>query len=357
MANENRFAKLYVSMLSDDELLDFAKKHAEAFRVYVLSILWCADWKSNGVVSRRALRYLECASRTRSLLVEAGYFDESDDGGVVVHNYLKYQTSREDIEANTPLTNAERQRRWRENQQNKADSDDSNKQSVTKTVTPTVTENNADRNEDRNATVTPTVTESVTKTVTPNVTENNATVTDRNAKYRSKNIEDKYNDSSNEESYTRAREADASLLHEDATTPPVNGIDYADMPDPFTMESRIGRQFTEFWSLYPRKEDKRLAMFAFKRALKRTKWPMILSGATKYAHDPNLPPMRFVKKPANWLDANSWSNPALPPLDTRDSGQNPAQLRFSQNLQAVAEVSRNEQQATMQPMMQIGDGQ
>lgn len=73
----------------------------------------------------------------------------------------------------------------------------------------------------------------------------------------------------------------------------------------------IDTAFGEFWSIYPKKVDKRAALKAFKSALKRAALEVIISGARKYAADPNREP-RFTKNPATWLNADAWENESLP---------------------------------------------
>ena len=77
----------------------------------------------------------------------------------------------------------------------------------------------------------------------------------------------------------------------------------------------INTAFDEFWSVYPKKVDKRAALKAFKSALKRVGFERLIDGATKYANDPNRE-ARFTKNPATWLNADAWENESLPaPVD------------------------------------------
>ena len=70
--------------------------------------------------------------------------------------------------------------------------------------------------------------------------------------------------------------------------------------------------FEQFWNEYPKKQDKRAALRAFKSALKRTNFNELIAGVRRYAHDPNLPEMRYIKNPATWLNADAWENMSLP---------------------------------------------
>ena len=77
------------------------------------------------------------------------------------------------------------------------------------------------------------------------------------------------------------------------------------------LNNYIDTTFNEFWSVYPKKADKRAALKAFKSALKRASLEVIISGARKYAADPNRED-RFTKNPATWLNADAWENESLP---------------------------------------------
>lgn len=76
--------------------------------------------------------------------------------------------------------------------------------------------------------------------------------------------------------------------------------------------THVSELFDEFWKEYPRKSDKRAAMRAFKSALARVSYEDIMAGVIRYATDPNLPEMRFIKHPATWLNADAWENGPLP---------------------------------------------
>jgi hypothetical protein len=70
--------------------------------------------------------------------------------------------------------------------------------------------------------------------------------------------------------------------------------------------------FAEFWRIYPRKDDKKRAEKAFRKALQDgVDSAAILAGALRYRQDPNREP-RYTKQPATWLNAGSWDNGALP---------------------------------------------
>lgn len=74
----------------------------------------------------------------------------------------------------------------------------------------------------------------------------------------------------------------------------------------------LNQAFDQFWAIYPKKEDKRLAKRTFEKALKRTTLDVIVAGAERYRDDPNRE-LAFTKNPSTWLNADAWENDPLPP--------------------------------------------
>lgn len=72
----------------------------------------------------------------------------------------------------------------------------------------------------------------------------------------------------------------------------------------------LGR-FEEFWAVYPRKVGKVKARTAWKSALKGSDAEAIISGARRYAEDPNRADA-FTAHPTTWLNRGSWEDEALP---------------------------------------------
>ena len=64
-------------------------------------------------------------------------------------------------------------------------------------------------------------------------------------------------------------------------------------------------RFDEFWSLYPKKDDKLAAIKAYRRALKLTTADVIID-AVRSAQFPT--DRQYIKNPATWLNAGSWGN-------------------------------------------------
>jgi hypothetical protein len=72
----------------------------------------------------------------------------------------------------------------------------------------------------------------------------------------------------------------------------------------------IETAFSDFWELYPKKVDKRLALRSFEKALKRASLDVILNGAKQYRDDPGRED-RYTKNPSTWLNADAWDNEPL----------------------------------------------
>lgn len=78
----------------------------------------------------------------------------------------------------------------------------------------------------------------------------------------------------------------------------------------------IEQGFTQFWAIYPKKQDKALAKRSFEKALTRAKLEDIIAGAKQYGDDPNRDPL-FTKNPSTWLNADAWENDPLPSMVAR----------------------------------------
>jgi hypothetical protein len=74
----------------------------DAFRLYVAGLVWCCAHETDGFVGRRTLHLLhptaEDLPNLAARLVTAGLW-ETAEGGWMVHDFLEYQTSRADRDA------------------------------------------------------------------------------------------------------------------------------------------------------------------------------------------------------------------------------------------------------------------
>ncbi|PZM07599.1 YdaU family protein [Rhizobium tubonense] len=74
------------------------------------------------------------------------------------------------------------------------------------------------------------------------------------------------------------------------------------------------REFEEFWSIYPKKVDRKKSLKAFVAARKRAPVPNIMTGAQTYAGERAGKEIQFTKNAATWLNNDCWSEP--PPAST-----------------------------------------
>jgi hypothetical protein len=94
-----------------------------------------------------------------------------------------------------------------------------------------------------------------------------------------------------------------------ADKPPKKNIQLEEQSKQKNIEIEQG--FNRFWSVYPKKDDKPLALRSFQKALDRTTLEVIISGAERYRDDPNREAL-FTKNPSTWLNADAWENGPLP---------------------------------------------
>lgn len=102
---------------------------------------------------------------------------------------------------------------------------------------------------------------------------------------------------------------------------------------PRAPRSEYSDDFEEFWSIYPKRADKRTASTAWEKALKRAPREEILEGAAQYRDDPNRDD-GFTKNASTWLNADAWLNDPLPPR--QGSRPSRAQEKESNNLRILS---------------------
>lgn len=91
-----------------------------AFRLHVSAICWCAENLTDGRIGDRELplvAHIRGIKATAKQLEDAGVWDRADDGWVI-HDYLDYNPSREQVLLERKK-NAERQERWRQRKNGK----------------------------------------------------------------------------------------------------------------------------------------------------------------------------------------------------------------------------------------------
>lgn len=93
-------------------------------------------------------------------------------------------------------------------------------------------------------------------------------------------------------------------------------------------------RFEQFWETYPRKNGKRKAFEAWRKARRKTNNTFLISKAAQYAADPNREP-GYTLTPANWLDGEHWDDDPLPAKPEPTARPSPsAKPRSQQNLEA-----------------------
>jgi len=70
-------------------------------------------------------------------------------------------------------------------------------------------------------------------------------------------------------------------------------------------------EFLKFWSIYPRKRDKRKALASWRNAIRRSSTDAINAGAIRYRDDPNRLD-EFTKYAEGWLNGDGWEDEPLP---------------------------------------------
>lgn len=240
------YAKLSNEFWRSPSVMEMLDTNPAALGYYVAAVSYASDNLTDGLIEERVAKHsLHVPEDIIAFLVEIGKW-ETVEGGWLIHNYAKWQNSREHIEAQAEQAR-ERVRRFREKQQ----------------------ENNASDNSNAGVTHYTNVT---------NAEE--TTVKRRTVNQNTKPKHNNQNDSSSDESNT------PQTPHRDA--------------DAYTPE------FEAFWQAYPRKKDKRAAWKAWKAALKRADPETIITAAKAEARRPCE--LKFRKYPASWLNADAWED-------------------------------------------------
>ena len=294
------YARLSNDFWQDRDVLKLRRRNPSAALLYVMAISWCSDHASDGIIAEDELLYvLNASDEDVSDLAASGLLLRgSDEGCYVIRNYLKYQNSAEQIEQAKEKVK-ERQRRKRERDANKTVTDSDNE-----SVTPMSRRDNES--------VTP-MSRRDNESVTPMSRRDNESVTPMsfNQEPRTKNQKN----SSDEEFSLPQTPSQAEGAAESADE---------DYP--------LG--FEQFWETYPRKNGKRKAFEAWRKARRKTNNTFLISKAAQYAADPNREP-GYTLTPANWLDGEHWDDDPLPAKPEPTARPSPsAKPRSQQNLEA-----------------------
>ena len=272
------YARLSNDFWQDRDVLKLRRRNPSAALLYVMAISWCSDHASDGIIAEDELLYvLNASDEDVSDLAASGLLLRgSDEGCYVIRNYLKYQNSAEQIEQAKEKVK-ERQRRKRERDANK------------------------------------TVTDSDNESVTPMSRRDNESVTPMsfNQEPRTKNQKNSSDEEFSLPQTPSQAEGAAESVDEDYP---------------------LG--FEQFWETYPRKNGKRKAFEAWRKARRKTNNTFLISKAAQYAADPNREP-GYTLTPANWLDGEHWDDDPLPAKPEPTARPSPsAKPRSQQNLEA-----------------------
>lgn len=102
---------------------------------------------------------------------------------------------------------------------------------------------------------------------------------------------------------------------------PLSGLEMAPPPDTPDAPSQgltvaEGDSFARFWRAYPRRVGKRAARAEWDRATRQADPETIITGAQRYADDPNREPA-YTAHPSTWLRAGRWDDEPLPARGAR----------------------------------------
>ncbi len=283
------YARLSNDFWQDRDVLKLRRRNPSAALLYVMAISWCSDHASDGIIAEDELLYvLNASDEDVSDLAASGLLLRgSDEGCYVIRNYLKYQNSAEQIEQAKEKVK-ERQRRKRERDANKTVTDSDNE-----SVTPMSRRDN--------------------ESVTPMSRRDNESVTPMsfNQEPRTKN---------------QKKSSDEEFSLPQTPSQAEGAAESADEDYPLGFE--------QFWETYPRKNGKRKAFEAWRKARRKTNNTFLISKAAQYAADPNREP-GYTLTPANWLDGEHWDDDPLPAKPEPTARPSPsAKPRSQQNLEA-----------------------
>lgn len=99
--------------------------------------------------------------------------------------------------------------------------------------------------------------------------------------------------------------------------------------------------FSEFWSLWPRKEGKADAVKAWAKAIRKIDQTLLLDLARTYVTHPNRPAKQFVPHGATWLNGERWNDGEPTAAESRSGYQ----TNTEQNLAYLRSLAEQEQPA------------
>ncbi|WP_152598036.1 hypothetical protein [Bifidobacterium cuniculi] len=364
----NGYARLKNDFWHSPKIMRALAENPAAIGYYVAGISYASDNLTDGHLSETAVCYaMRVPDEIIDWLEDEGFWECLEDGGWMIHGYLEHQNSREKIE-HARKKDAQRKRATGDREDGIRTESERNPNGIRSDLTQNPkpkTQNPSDSSYEESHTTRVREEDGIRTESERNPNGIRSDLT-QNPKPKTQNP----SDSSYEESHTtRVREEDG-IRTESERNP--NGIrsDLTQNPKPKTQnpsdssyeESHTTRvreseednpltateqgYFDHFWDLYPKKQGKRDAMFAFKRALRRAHGATaIIAGVTRFAQDPNRPPDgdRYLRSPKNWLEGDCWKDTNYTPTATRTPAQpSKQQQNLQHNLDLVRMVEAQE---------------
>lgn len=158
------YAQLDNGLWSNEKMRLIAEHHPKEFALWVFSISFCSDKLTDGMLTRYAVRKLLSVKTVQERrMIELNLWEKRGND-VYVHDYLKMQNSRENIET-TRAANARRQAEWRGRQhtapttatmQGNTSHNESHNALRNTNITPANTNTNTNTNKEREEKETPT---------------------------------------------------------------------------------------------------------------------------------------------------------------------------------------------------------
>lgn len=236
------------------------QRRCEAMGLWTLANSWCNNHATDGHVPRDIWDEFGSSEDVPQLLVDAGYWIDTEDGYLFV-NWGEFNLTSDDQQAKREAE-AERKRKWRES-----------KKAKSKACPTDVPAGQWDMSED----------------VPPESDERPAESA-----------------LTHTHTHTQKESSSKTLTKARAKTKP---------EEP--------KEFADFWDAYPRHEARANAVRAYIGALRKTDAQTILDGALRYASDPNRQ-QQYTKHPASWLNAECWSDDPLPDRNSRPAPSGPS---------------------------------
>ena len=276
------YGKLSNGFHSNTKVLKLQRMRPSALGVYCMAISFCSDVLNDGVMSEDDVIYqLNATEEDIEALLKVGMFERLEDGSYRIHDYLKHQSSREQVE-----TKAEGARNRKRKQRSEA------------YVTP------ESRLDETNVTPESRLDET---NVTPESRLAETNVTGMSRRDNSNVTPESRWDSltKNQEPITNNQKNSSNEEFSLPQTPSQaeGAAESADEDYPI--------EFEQFWQTYPRKTGKRKAFEAWRKARRKTNNTFMIAKASRYAADPNREP-GYTLTPANWLDGEHWDDDPLP---------------------------------------------